>query len=301
MFIRLLILFSFAFASSSFADDLKFVVAAPTPARPVNKVQPHALKKPVKKIEKPPATVTGFDGSKVVFGYPRFDGGVFINPGIYSLTQTLDSLGTKFNFSNLNLLDFNASARAFFTPHLVATIDARIEHVGTDATDLVSYQLQESSVTAISVNTALNYCFYLGNAEKKLCPGITFGYDNYPILKFTSNTDLSLTKLGDMGIGPNVLFIMPITEHLTTHVKAGYSLGLKQGQMAGFTMTSDHNLFVSGDLVCPVSKRMSLSFGVGVFSQSAVFTSLQDQGTWTMSNLNYTGNFGMRYNFNFSN
>ena len=248
-----------------------------------------------------PATVFGLDGTRVLLDYPRFEGGIGINPGLYSLTQSLSSIGTKFNFSNPILLDFDASVRAYFSPRLIATVNMRVEHVSSAATDLVTFQLQDSSVTAVSVNGAVNYCFYLGNADRKLCPGVMVGYDNYPVLKFVDNTNLALTQLGDMSIGPNLLFIARLNNTLNAHVQAGYNFGLKQGQAAGFTMNSDHNIFVSADMVYAISRKTSLLFGLGVFSQSANFTSLQDQGTWSMSNLNFNASFGVKYNFNFSN
>jgi hypothetical protein len=283
---KILFVFLSIVCTNSFAQDYRFTSESPSPG---------------KAVKAKPATTRTFEGAKVALNYPRFDLAFWLNPGLYSLTQELASTGTKFNFSGINLFDAALGARMVLTPRLFAGLFFRLHSTSTEATDLVLYQLTKSSVTTISASASVNYCYYLGNSESRLCPGITLSYDAFPILGFTNNTDLSLSKIGDMGIGPNLLYFTPIGNGIMARFRLGYNLGLKQGQAAGFTMSSDSTFTATADTLVPLSDKMTGIFGIGAVAQSASFNSIQDQSSWKLSNLSYLLNFGIRYNFNYSN
>jgi hypothetical protein len=190
---------------------------------------------------------------KVYLGYPKGDYGISLNPGLYSFSQTL---------------------------------------VNTAAADLQQFQIASSSVSVISTVLYGAYCYSLGDAAHKICPGIDLGVDTYPILEFESNTSLTLKKLRDVSVGPSLTYLSPLGGKMSMRLEASYRIGLKQGQAAGYTMNSDHVFALGAEGLAPVGKSARISFGAGVRSESASFSHLQDQ--WQMSNVSYLFSLGYR-------
>jgi hypothetical protein len=229
---------------------------------------------------------------KVYLGYPKGDYGISLNPGLYSFSQTLVNTGSKFNFSNFSASDFSLSFRARTSPSVLLGLDFNYHSVSTAAADLQQFQIASSSVSVISTVIYGAYCYSLGDAAHKICPGIDLGVDTYPILEFESNTSLTLKKLNDVSVGPSLTYLSPLGGKMSMRMEASYRVGLKQGQAAGYTMNSDHVFALGAEGLAPVGKTARISFGAGVRSQSASFSHLQDR--WQMSNVSYLFSLGYR-------
>lgn len=218
------------------------------------------------KMANPVVNIKNDDAFKTYIGYPKHQFSVNYTPGSYggkfSYTSTTSGQKTEFNFSSTSTIATELIYRFVSTPSVVFEGNFNYFTAGTKAgTPGAATTVLDSTTNAMSLFVRGNYCYIGTNFFARLCPGVEFGTEQYPLVGYKNGTQLEMQKASELSYGINVLAQYPIVKTTVIKARLGYLMGTGSGGSGELTSKKNNALYLNTDIEWPMgSNYMNIGF-----------------------------------------
>lgn len=177
--------------------------------------------------------------------------------------------GLDFNFKNNATAAMGFSYQYFSTPmtqfsfdYSRYTVESSADRVTPQAPAL-PIDILKSDVTVDNFGVKSQFCKILdGSFFQRFCWGLDLGVESYPLLDFTGNTTLELTKVQDVVFGINIGYNLPLFSGILLRTKAGYNMGTGSGSSGSLSIKSNNVIYGMADLEWMFKEKHGLTAGV---------------------------------------
>jgi len=192
-------------------------------------------------------------GYKAYLGYPKNQAGVHV--ATMNLASSWGYGANTYNFTS-GVTGYGVDYRLLVSP--MWQLEANYQHASVTLTEakVGGLTFHDSTINIDTYDLKNRWCF-IGKTSfyRQLCPGIDVGNDGYPIVNFTSATDLALTREQDFYIGANLTYQQPITEPLLFTAKIGYNYGTGLGTSGYLTSKGDTSYYLNAGVEWTIARH----------------------------------------------
>lgn len=214
-----------------------------------------------KKTEEAPKPILEFssnedEGFKSYIGYPKHE--IHVLAGSDNIAATWGYNGQDFTFRS-STIAYGVNYTFVGTPMWKLGVHYSRYSVGVDAGTISGFSIKESEETLDQYGVNSEYCFISSaNFYRQYCLGGTILNDSYPILKFTSGTDLEMGRVDDIVVGVHVAAQIPFSDKIFFKPILGYNYGTGAGNSGALTAEGNSKFWFRAELPWSIARRFTL-------------------------------------------
>jgi hypothetical protein len=236
-------------------------------------------------------------GYKAYIGYPKNQVGVYAMP--MNLSSTWSFNGQDFNFTN-SPVGLGAMYRLIATPMWNLELDYSHFSMSVDQAVISPYRILSSSTSFDQYYAKGQYCF-IGTSSfyNQFCTGLEIGNDAYPILNFTSGSDLTLSKVQDIILGVNLAYQTAVGEHFLFKTSIGYNYGTGLGNTGALTSKNNSSYFGKAGVEYNLTSHQIILADLNYMARSAKISGKRgnNDDTWNTKSALLGFKIGYLYSF----
>lgn len=237
-------------------------------------------------------------GFKIYIGYPKHQLGIYLAPTQVSAKWSGKN-GETHSFSN-SAVAFGLNYKLIISP--VWNVEVDYQHY-TLKMSPANFSVGSSNFTLLDSKASFDnyfvrnrFCVIGKSASyQQLCPGVDIGNDGYPIVNYSTSTNLVMDRIQDLIIGVNLTYQIPVGPAFLFRLIGGYNYGTGAGNSGALTSKNNSSYFADLRLDYRIGEHNIIAVGADYKARTAKVSNSTD--SWGTDTSSFGGRIGYTRQF----